>query len=463
MEINYTPERTGTEFMSSEAKRRLIMGPVGSGKSTVCIMEIARRCSEITPCLDGTRRSRWVIVRNTMPQLKQTTLKTWLQWFPDGQAGRWRADDKTFILEFGDVKAEVIFLALDTPEDQSRLLSLELTGGYFNETRETPFELIGALFSRCGRYPSKAMHPDPYWYGVIMDTNPPSQDHWIHQTFEIDRPEGWSIFKQPGGLDVDAENLAWLQSGYYEDMMSGAPSQDWIDVHVHGKYGRSVSGKPVYEKSWNEKFHVSLATLRPINSRNYPVYIGMDFGRNPSAVIGQRNPSGQLCVFATLREDNCGLERFLRATLKPWLAKNLPGALVIVIGDPAGGAKSQINDDSCFSILKKEGFQAVPAPTNAIDTRIAAVEGLLFQHIDGKPALIVDPACRSLIVGFNSGYRYKKRRDQTFESSPEKNVMSHEADAMQYLALGSGSAAASLVAGRTAKRPVVTAKAAGWC
>ena len=279
--VTYTAPATGAKFMLSDAKVRNITGPVGSGKSTVCLMEIFRRCSEMPKCKDGFRRSRWAIVRNTNQQLKSTTWKSWTQWFPPGATGTWKESEKTFFLTVGDIKAEILFLPLDTPDDAQRLLSLELTGVFFNEAREIAPELFTAAFGRLGRYPSKAMMPKdtPYWFGMIMDTNPPSRDSWLYETFEEAKPEGWEIFKQPGGLDPGAENRENLPETYYEDMMNGA-TEDWIDVHVHGKYGRSLTGRPVYEKSFKRSFHVSTETLKQINSPEYPLIIGMDFGRD---------------------------------------------------------------------------------------------------------------------------------------------------------------------------------------
>ena len=45
LEINYTPPPTGRKFMESNAKMRVLMGPVGSGKSVTCSFEIVRRAS----------------------------------------------------------------------------------------------------------------------------------------------------------------------------------------------------------------------------------------------------------------------------------------------------------------------------------------------------------------------------------------------------------------------------------
>ena len=56
--VKYRPPPTGARFMRSDAKVRMMMGPVGSGKSTVSIVEIFRRCAQVPKCKDGFRRSR---------------------------------------------------------------------------------------------------------------------------------------------------------------------------------------------------------------------------------------------------------------------------------------------------------------------------------------------------------------------------------------------------------------------
>lgn len=446
--VSYEPPPTAERFFRSNAKVRLLMGPVGSGKSTACLVELFRRCAEMPHGKDGFRRSRWVITRNTLPQLRTTTLKSWLQWFPDGVAGSWKESEKTFFLHVGDIRAEVLFLPLDSPEDTRRLLSLELTGAFINETREVAPEIIQAIISRLGRFPSRAMMPtDPrtgrakdYWYGLVMDTNPPSKDSFLYEQFEELQPEGWEIYKQPSGLDEHAENRENLPETYYEDMMNGA-TEDWIDVHVHGKYGRSVAGRPVYEKSFKREFHVASEPLIPMNSSAHTVLIGMDFGRTPAAVMGQRDWRGRLNALDALYVENIGLDNFLKLHLKPLLNERFPHCKYLVVGDPAGWAKSQLSEKNAYDVLKEHGFAAVPAPTNDVDKRLQAVESLLGQQVDGGPMWRFAPETTSkgmkkLIAGFDGGYRYKRRTDGTYEVTPQKNSFSHLADAAQYLALG---------------------------
>lgn len=452
--------------MRSDAPVRLIMGCVGSGKSVVCCMEIFRRCAEMPRCSDGKRKSRWVVVRNTRDQLKKTTLKTWFAWFPDGVAGTWRESDMTFYLRVGDIDAEILFLPLDTPDDQRRLLSLEVTGVFINEAREVHPELIVAARTRMPRYPSKAMLPvDPatgvkaeYWSGLIMDTNPPSEDSWLYEQFETKQPAGWELFRQPSGLSPEAENRENLGKTYYEDMCEGA-TEDFIRVHVHGEYGRSLTGRPVYEKSFVRDFHVSQGPLLHLEYQTYPIVIGMDFGRTPAAVFMQRNARGQVLVLDSLYVENLGLEGFLRNHVKPLVYQRFPSNRYIIVGDPAGWAKSQLNEENVADIIRREGMVARKAPTNDPEKRIACVEHLFAAQTGGKPAIIIDPRCKHLIQGLYGGYKYRRKTDGSYDTAPTKDEFSHDNDAFQYGCLGIDSSGAAGVARR---REVVPVSLGAW-
>src|SRR5262245_44741544 len=118
------------KFFYSDAFVRGIRGPIGSGKSTACAFTPWRHLIESEPGVDGVRRARWAVVRNTYPELKTTTIKTWLQWFPR-EVGRWQDQGPpTHHIQAGGFDLEVMFLALDRPEDVAKVLSLELTGAW---------------------------------------------------------------------------------------------------------------------------------------------------------------------------------------------------------------------------------------------------------------------------------------------------------------------------------------------
>ena len=156
-DIVYKPSGdVSRKFMKSEAFVRGIRGPVGSGKSAACCVELFRRASQqaVNP-ITQKRQTRWAIIRNTFPELRTTTVKTWLDWFPENVFGKFNWQPPyTHMIRFADMEMEVLFLALDRPDDVKKLLSLELTGAFINEARECNKSIIDAVTMRVGRYPA---------------------------------------------------------------------------------------------------------------------------------------------------------------------------------------------------------------------------------------------------------------------------------------------------------------------
>ena len=54
---------------------RGLRGPVGSGKSVACCVEVFRRSLEQKKNKEGIRKSRWAVIRNTNPQLRTNYYK----------------------------------------------------------------------------------------------------------------------------------------------------------------------------------------------------------------------------------------------------------------------------------------------------------------------------------------------------------------------------------------------------
>ena len=239
VDVAYDAPRTVGRFMGSNKRVRAIVGPIGSGKSSGCNLEILRRAVQQKPGPDKKRRTRWAVVRNTYRELEDTTRKTFGQWIPE-ELGGWKEKDFEFHLEFNDVRAEVLFRALDKPRDVKKLLSLELTGLYFNELREISRSVFDGAQGRVGRYPSMA-DGGPTWYGVWGDSNPWAATSWQYKLFNQNRPRGFDLFEQPDALGPDAENRANLVPGYYEDLCEGK-DQEWVDEYIHAKYPASDRG-----------------------------------------------------------------------------------------------------------------------------------------------------------------------------------------------------------------------------
>lgn len=388
-------------------------------------MKIAYHAKQMAKCRDGIRRSRAIWVRNTREQLRDTSIPDVLRWYPDGQAGSYLKSEYKFMLRFDDVECEILFRGLDDSDDVRRLLSLQASFGVLDEFREINPDIFNALQGRLGRYPSKLDNA----VGCVTDggksnahiwgmTNPPDMDTFW-ETFLSDPPANAEVFFQPSGLSPEADWLEFLPDGYYDNLAEGK-SEDWVDVYIHAKFGKSLSGQPVF-RSFSRDMHVSKETLKPVNSSN-PLIIGVDAGLTPAAVLTQVLWDGRLLVYDALVSDGMGALRFVREKLKPLLANKFPGHRSIIIIDPAAFQRAQTDERTVADIYKSEGFLVKPAKTNAITARISAVDKFLTRIVDGKAGVLICPEGAAPLVQALAGrYRYKINTKGEREETPEKS------------------------------------------
>jgi hypothetical protein len=451
--------------MKDDTFFRGIRGPVGSGKSVGCCIEVFRRALGQAKGPDGIRKSRWAIIRNTNPQLRTTTIKTWLDWFPEDDWGKFTwSVPYTHHIKKGDIDLEIIFLALDRPEDVKKLLSLELTGIWINEARELPKSIIDACTMRVGRFPSMR-DGGATWTGVIADTNAPEEDHWWpimagevpipdhiprEQAKMLVTPDNWRFYTQPAGMEEvrndegeledyvpnkSAENQANMMKSYYPNLIQGK-TKSWIDVYVMNRLGHIQDGKPVYPM-FAPDVHVAKEEI-PI-AAGVPVYVGVDFGLTPAAVFGQK-VRGRWLLHSEIVAIDMGIVRFAEVMRNELATRFAAAGEVIIYGDPAGDFRAQTDESTPFHILRGAGLRAFPTHSNSVDLRLEAVSSQLTKMVEGKPALLIDRRCPTLIKGFESGYAYKRMEvsGERYADKPDKNMFSHVHDAAQYLFLGAG-------------------------
>jgi Terminase large subunit, T4likevirus-type, N-terminal len=460
--IHYDAPKTCAEFMNSEAFVRIVMGPVGSGKTTALIMEILRRGIEQRPGPDGIRRTRWAIVRQTLSQMKMTILLDMLSWFR--QFATYKVSEQLITLEFNDIRIEVYLIPLEEEEDQKRLLSMQLTGCAMNECTELSIDLVSAISGRCGRFPSKA-EGGSTWFGVIGDCNAPTEGSDWWKMMEEDRPHDWQVFRQPSGLSPDAENVENLPDRYYERLAEN-PNRDWVRRYVNCEYGEDPSGVAVFRDCFRRNFH-TVEHLETVMGKT--IIIGQDFGRSPCSLICQPDHRGRLLVLEEVLAEDIGLETHVTRSLKPALySDRYAGHLFAAVGDPSGVAKGNFLEEDSFDVLRRLGIPAFPAPTNAIESRLAAVEQLLFQQRDGGPALIIDRSrCPMLVRALNGAYRYERNQAGLTKPLPEKlHPASDLADALQYVCLVLNAGIVNFIAKRIKPKlkapPKQKVGVAGW-
>lgn len=465
--LDYTPPASVAGFLVDDKFIDLIVGPVGSTKTTAAIMKIAYHASRMAACRDGIRRSKAVWVRNTREQLRDTSIPDFLRWFPDGVAGNYMKTEYKFLLCFGDVECEVLFRGLDDANDVRRLLSLQASFGILDEFREINQSIFETLQGRLGRYPSKLDNG----VGCVDDegnnnahiwgaSNPPDMDTFWER-FLSNPPVNASVYFQPSGLASEADWTQYLPDDYYQNLAEGK-NQDWIDVYINAKFGKTLAGLPVY-RSFNPDFHIAKQPLRPIRTSDRPLILGVDFGLNPSVTVNQLDLRGRLLTFNAISSDGMGIQRFMVTKLKPLLAQKYAGFQMILIGDPAGKQRAQTDERSCFELLQAGGFVVRAARTNAVAARLNAVETFLSRQIDGGPGRLLCPeGAKELITAYRGGYRYKLKKNGESEDTPEKNKYSHIADADQYACLHADFDQHGAALANTTARPVKQVATAGW-
>jgi hypothetical protein len=395
-------------------------------------MELLARAVGQAPGPDGVRRTRFAVIRNTYSQLRDTTRKTVEQWIPQSW-GSWNEQAFAFTIDrpASDgtrLHCEILFRALDRPEDVKKLLSLELTGAYINESREVPKHVLDVLETRVGRYPSKAQG-GATWFGIWMDTNPWHSGHWGAKLFARGL-DGYALFRQPGGRAPNAENVSNLPPGYYDRLCIGK-DREWVSVYVDGQDASGDHGSI---------FGAWIATLeasKRIVAFDHPrdgVHTAWDLGKSDSTAIWfwRVNHQRQVDVLDYYEGTGQGLSHYFDVLKAKgytyehhWLPHDARAETL---------ATQQTVLEQCRERLGVGKVDIVP--NIGVDDGIGAARWLLEQPIR------IHERCTKPIVNDRSGievlreYRFAwDETNQVFSKTPLHNYASHGADSFRYLAV----------------------------
>lgn len=443
----------------------VINGPVGSGKTTTAIMKAVHRAARQAPSpirrLPGpgtselwpVRMRKTCVVRDTYRQLWRSTMPSWFSRFPKSMGSFTGAENapSTHVITFARpdrtlVEWQVDFIAIGDQAVEDVLRGYEPSDFYLNELDTLAEEVFIHAVGRYGRYPS-AEHGGCTLPGILADCNAPILESWLYAKMFLLTPaelhaQGIGLFRQPGGLDPGAENLANLPGGrgYYQRMERVNP--DWfVQRMVHNRPGFSRAGKPVYPE-FNDLVHVAPAALPGVPQ--LPLVIGLDAGLSPSAAFCQQMPGGAWHVLDELvGEAGTGATRF--GDMLAQFLRTRFGAFRDTVAwcDPSalyGADRDAGEQDWSEIVMARTGLRIRAAPTNQPIPRWEAVRVPLGRMIDGRPGFVLSPECRVLRAGFNSGYHFRKVQGTAgrYAEQAEKTPESHVHDALQYALSGGG-------------------------
>ena len=270
------PGETAQRILRCRKRVIAVEGPVGTGKSSIFSQYLSAHMAEAPGAI-------WIVVRRTYRMLRDNTVPTWMQWFPDGSAGRWSEATETFHLDCRfmgrPLKGEVRFRSAERPEDIDKFMGGEYAGAVLEEVtgtyqesgglKEDVYTGLGMRLRQdgipwacevCRRILPPALIPtDPdvefvdcpacgvvrrvrARYHILLVFNPPTPGHWIDKEFPLPERETEMAahFKIPR-----RENAHNVAPGYYQGIAKQFKLKgDWAARDLDGErvpIGRATS------------------------------------------------------------------------------------------------------------------------------------------------------------------------------------------------------------------------------
>lgn len=250
--------------------------------------------------------------------------------------------------------------------------------------------------------------------------------------------DGLKIYKNPKNgfcvveLDFWADpmknNTEWIE----KNKAAMNPKQWNVEMM---RSWETYAGKAVYDKAFHKHLHVAKEPIR--FDPHLPIFRGWDFGGNQSVAICQIIGS-RLYILDEMPNAGTNTREFAPRVIAYCNERFGDVIHYVDVVDPSGmwdsgRAEGRSNTD----VMRDFDLTPIAAPTNDPGKRIDAVTELLMRlESDGRPSMLINPSCQTIIEGFEGGYHYPEKSTKARRmDQPVKNLYSHVHDALQYVAL----------------------------
>lgn len=439
-------------FYWSDADVIGIRGPVGSGKTTAHLRSRFRRALMMPrSAIDGVRRYKVVIARETYRQLWATTIPSWWEVMPKAM-GKWaggRGDPVTHTINFEDENGPVEFIAefmafgTSPAEVEANIRGVQTTDMALEEADTVPVAVLTKGIGRIDRYPAKkhfAGYEEQYRsYGQMSASyNSPDEDNWTVRVIEgggddleakqirtslNDQGVEIRFFRQPGFDEPGCENLQNLSSKYYPRQIAAMTAEgrgNDVDRLVYNKIGYIRTGDPVFKGSatqplYRPNVHKARKPLEPIPGIG--LRIGLDQGYFGAAVIGQFIAPFQWRIYAELLFKEGSFAPEFGAALRDLLDERFPGYHVEEAWcDMAGNSKESLEDVTWMSqVAAAARIEIEPQALggNRVEPRLAVWRAAMQWDHFGTQGLLIDPSCKYLLRGLENDYVWAEDADKS--------------------------------------------------
>jgi phage terminase large subunit len=397
----------------------LYAGGIGSGKTLIgCIAMLTM--AVLYP-------GDYLICRQFFPELKITTLKTFLEICPKELIAEYRvADGIVKIRSTGGRLSNIIFRQLEEPD---KLRSLNLSGFYIDESSqvsEAAFLLLqGRLRGNGLRKGFCTTNPNGHdWqYGWFV-----KQDHLKTEAAK----KRFKLIKAPSTENVH------LPDGYVQSMMESW-SEDRIQREIMGSFD-------AFEGQVYHEFRRDVHVIKPfVIPDTWTKIIGADHGyRNPAAFLWAAvDYDDNIYVYREFYEREWLIEEIVKGKPKD----NLPGILSMSRGERIDGiyidpstrnrrGSNGLSDWDAYTEHLPGGLTLIPAQNDKTSGIDRVKSFLKINPRTNKPRLFVFDTCVNLIDEM-ARYRYaeipQQRQGRVAEKEEPMKVDDHACDALRYL------------------------------
>lgn len=415
---SYQPLPSQRKFHESEKPFKCYMGGFGSGKTKGGVWE----CLDQGLIFPG---NRIAIMRDTMPDLRDTTMATFFDECPPELIYTYRRKENVVILTNGTEFLFRSFRQYATSarnQFQTKLKGLNLGGFYVDEMNEITKDEFILMMGRLRMQVPDAKDGRKFKHFGIGTTNPTNEQHWIFSMFA--GPEADKVRYEL--VQASSRENPNLPPDYIPNLEKAYPPS-WVAMFIDGKFGQMIRGQPMYESfkvGWHDKNRV-------LAQSHLPVHRYWDFGwHRPAVVWAQVSSDGHWRIIRELLGYNQHIQSFAPKVLE--LSNTHFGGYGFVdYGDPAGKQVNDKSNRSTVKILDEDFGIKIQSRASGVKEGVDIVQKKLITAINGLAGLQIDPElCPVLIAGFIGGYA----RDT--EGLPIKDgYYEHLHDALRYGAI----------------------------
>ena len=469
------PGPVAAAFFMSDADVIGIRGPVGSGKTTAHLRSRIRRAQMMPRSgIDGVRRYKVTIARETYRQLWATTIPSWWAVMPKA-LGKWaggRGDPVTHNISFEDpygpieFTAEFMAFGSSASEIDANIRGLQTTDLALEEADTNPVAVFTSGLTRIDRYPPKEhfahlpRHLQSYGQ-CSLSYNAPDEDNWTVRVLEGETADAsaklvrdalgeqgieMKFFRQPGFDEPACENLDNLGPKYYPRAMAGMRAEgrsNDVERLIYNRIGFIRIGEPVFRAHFHRSVHRATAPLAALPG--IPLRIGLDQGYFGAAVIGQFTAPFQWRILGELVFDTGSFAGPFGEALREMLDTRWPGHPVYnpAFCDMAGTAQESVEDVTWMNTVAAASRLSIEPQRlggNRVEPRLAVWRAAMDWNHFGEPGLLIDPSCKWILRGLENDYVWAQDPDKAENRgrSPKKRgVRAADAiDAGGYMMMG---------------------------